>query len=76
MQVIFDAFLHLAQTSDAPLDAPRSSIVLLDAQTGSQLDIDPERGREIRRITTSPAVDALFDQIIASLSSEVGTQST
>ena len=67
MQVIFDAFLHLAQTSDAPLDAPRTSIVLLDAQTGSQLDIDPERGREIRRITTSPAVDALFDQIIASL---------
>ena len=67
MQVIFDAFLHLEPSADAPPDAPRRSIILLDAETGSQLDIDPERGREILRITTSPEVDALFDQIIASL---------
>ena len=67
MQVIYDSHLHLEPSADAPPDAPRRSIILLDAETGSQLDIDPNRCTEILRITTSSAVGALFDQIIVSI---------
>ena len=67
MQVIFDSHVLLEPVEGQPPDAPRQAITLLDAETGAQLDIDSGRCREIRRITTSSAVNALFDQIIASL---------
>ena len=67
IQVIFDSHVLLAPSADAPPDAPRRVITLLDAETGAQLDIDSERCRGLGRTFTSPEVHALFDQIIASL---------
>ena len=58
----------------ADLDFPRyppapswAGVTLIDADTGSSLVIDPSTGTEVERVTTSPAVDAMFDQIIASI---------
>ena len=42
-------------------------ITLIDAGTGSVLSIDPATGTEFERVTASPAADALFDQIMASI---------
>ena len=67
MQVIQDGSRLLEPAADAPPDAPRFIIMLLDAATGSKLAIDGERGRETRRIIKSPEVSALFDQIMASI---------
>ena len=68
MQVIFDSHVLLAPSADAPPGAPRRAITLLDAASGAALGIDSERCRQISRTLTSPEVNALFDQIIASLS--------
>lgn len=58
----------------ADLDFPRyppspswAAVTLIDADTGSLLVIDPSTGAEVQRVTTSPAVDALFDQVMASI---------
>ena len=58
----------------ADLDFPRyppspswAAVTLIDADTGSLLAIDPSTGAEVQRVTTSPAVDALFDQVMASI---------
>ena len=67
IQVIYDSHVLLAPSADAPPDAPRRVITLLDAETGAQLDIDSERCRGLGRTFTSPEVHASFDQIIASL---------
>ena len=67
MQVIYDSHVLLAPSADAPPDAPRRVITLLDAETGAQLNIDSERCRGLGRTFTSPEVHASFDQIIASL---------
>ena len=67
MQVIFDSHVLLAPSADDPPDAPRRAITLLDAASGAALGIDSERCRQIGRTLTSPEVNALFDQIIASL---------
>ena len=48
-------------------DAPDSTVVLKDGGTGSILHIDPETGREAKRVIKSPDADALFDQIMASI---------
>ena len=48
-------------------DAPDSTVVLKDAGTGSILHIDPEIGREAKRVIKSPDAAALFDQIMASI---------
>ena len=68
MQVIQDGFYsrHYYRRPPPP-DAPRFHVRLVDADTGSALFIDPDTGREINRVTTSPDVDALFDQIVASI---------
>ena len=66
-QVIFDSHVLLAPSADAPPDAPRRAITLLDAASGAALGIDSERCRQIGRTLTSPEVNALFDQLIASL---------
>ena len=50
-----------------PPNAPRAHVTLTDADTRSVLLIDPDTGREIERRTTSLDVDALFDQIVASI---------
>ncbi len=42
-------------------------VTLIDAGTGSVLSIDPTTGTEFERVTASPAADALFDQIMASI---------
>ena len=44
--------------------------LLADADTESRLGIDHERCREIARRTASPEVDALFDEILASMRHE------
>ena len=49
------------------IDGPDSGLLLIDEETGSALHIDPDTGRETRRITTSRAVSDLFDQIMASI---------
>ena len=67
IQVIYYGVAILEHGADAPPDAPRFVLMLLDAETGSRLGIDPETGREIGRGTTSPEVAAFFDQIMASL---------
>ena len=67
MQVILYGIAILGNEADAPPDAPRFLLMLLDAETGSRLGIDPETGREIGRGATSPEVDAFFDQIMASI---------
>ena len=67
MQLIQDGSRLLEPAADAPPDAPRFIIMLLNAATGSKLAIDGERGRETRRILKSPEVGALFDQIMASI---------
>ena len=67
IQVIHDGLYILEPSEGDPPDAPESLVTLLDAETDSQLDIDPDRCREAYRTTTSSAVGALFDQIIASL---------
>ncbi len=69
IQVIHDGLYILEPSEGDPPDAPESLITLLDAQTDSQLDIDPDRCREAYRTTTSSEVGALFDQIIASIRS-------
>ena len=58
----------------ADLDFPRyppspswAGVTLIDAATGSSLAIDPSTGTEVERVTTSPAVDAMFDQVMASI---------
>ena len=58
----------------ADLDFPRyppspswAAVTLIDADTGSLLAIDPSTGAEVQRVTTSSAVDALFDQVMASI---------
>ncbi len=48
-------------------DGPDSGLLLIDVETGSVLHIDPDTGRETKRITTSRAVSDLFDQLIASI---------
>ncbi len=51
-------------------DNPNQSLIhaiLIDAETGSMLFIDPTTGTEIHRIIKSPAATALFDQIMASI---------
>ena len=67
MQVIQDGSRLLEPAADAPPDAPRFIIMLLDAATGSSLGINPETGGELGRRVTSPEVSALFDQIMASI---------
>ena len=67
MQVILYGIAILGNEADAPPDAPRFVLMLLDAETGSRLGIDPETGREIGRGATSPEVAAFFDQIMASI---------
>ena len=67
MQVIHDGLVLLEPAADAPADAPSALVWLIDAETGSELAIDPRTGREIQRVTTSHAIAALFDQIIASI---------
>ena len=69
MQVIQDGSRVLEPAEDAPADAPRSVVALLDADTGSWLSIDPATGVEVARSVTSAEVGALFDQIMASLRS-------
>ena len=49
------------------IDGPDSGLLLIDEETGSALHIDPDTGRETRRITTSRAVSDQFDQIMASI---------
>ena len=46
---------------------PRRGVLFRDTATGSTLHIDPETGRDFYRVTTSSAVDALFDQIVDSI---------
>jgi len=65
---------ELTLGGSADLDFPRyppnrlwGMVTLIDASTGSILAIDPATGTEVERVTTSPAVDALFDQIMASI---------
>ena len=67
MQVIQDGTRILEPAADAPADAPRVLIILLDAATGSALSINPATGRVVERSITSQEVGALFDQIMASL---------
>ena len=67
MQVILKGLLVLEPAADAPADAPRVVVILLDAATGSSLGINPETGGELGRRVTSPEVNALFDQIMASI---------
>ena len=68
MHLIQDGIAHLTYYHlPPPPNAPRAAVKLVDADTGSWFSIDPETGREIARSSTSPAVDALFDQILASL---------
>ena len=67
MQVIQEDFSILEPAEDAPAGAPRATITLLDADTGSRLSFDADTGRETQRITTSAEVGALFDQIMASI---------
>ena len=43
------------------------AVVLIDAATGSQLDIKADTGGELGRLTSSSQADALFDQIMASI---------
>ena len=67
MKIIHDGLWHLEPSADAPSGAPSSVISLIDAATGSVLTIDPDTGKEVRRVIKSPEVNALFDQIMASI---------
>ena len=46
---------------------PRSTVVLKDTEGSSALHIDPETGREVKRVATSANIAALFDQIMTSI---------
>ena len=63
MQVILGPVTLSMSTDDTP---SRYNVTLSDAETGSKLIINGMTGEEILRSTASPAVDALFDQIVAS----------
>ena len=67
MQVIHHGLAIGERVAGDPPDAPVAAVMLIDAATGSKLAIDPATGRETRRIIKSPEVDALFDQIMASI---------
>ena len=64
--ITFGGMYHIEPDPDDP-DQPDSGLLLIDVETGSVLHIDPDTGRESRRVTTSRAVSDLFDQIIASI---------
>ena len=64
--ITFGGMYHIEPDPDDP-DQPRKGLLLIDVETGSVLHIDPDTGRESKRITTSRAVSDLFDQIIASI---------
>ena len=68
MQLFQDGTRHIDYYRlPPPPDAPRATLGLVDADTGSWLSINPGTGLEITRSSTSPEVDALFDQILASI---------
>ena len=46
---------------------PTHILPLRDMDTGAVISIDAETGLEAERFDTTPAVDAMFDQIIASI---------
>ena len=68
MQLFQDGTRHIDYYRlPPPPNAPRTTLGLVDADTGSWFSIDPATGLEIARSSTSPAVDALFDQIVESI---------
>ena len=73
MQVILEGYAIGHPPAGFPPDAGHSAALLADADTDSRLGIDPERCREAGRHVTSPEVDALFDQIVASMRHEHAT---
>ncbi len=73
MQVILEGYAIGHPPAGFPPDAGHSAALLADAGTESRLGIDPETCRETGRRITSPEVDALFDQIVASMRHENAT---
>ncbi len=60
-------YANLDYSPSYPPNPPWTVVTLIDAGTGSVLAIDPSTGTEVERVTASPAVDALFDRIMASI---------
>ena len=75
MLVIQDGTRVLELEEGAPADAPRVLLILIDAETGSTLGIDPTTGREIARTINLRETDtqtrrlvwARLNQIVASI---------
>ncbi len=74
IRIIMDGYWILEPGEDDPPDAPRAVVPLIDEASGSRLLLDPIRGKEIERhisqqpeSSSSRDVNALFDQIIASI---------
>ena len=64
-EIVFEGIWINAPVEGSNL--PNTAALLRDVATGSTLHIDPETGRAFHRFITSDEVDALFDQIAASI---------
>ncbi len=68
IEILAKGFVILALAPDTPAPSVSTHILpLQDVDTGAVLSIDAETGLEAERFGTTPAVDAMFDQIIASI---------
>ena len=53
--------------TSSPAPAPACILTLEDVETGAELTITTLAGAEAARYGTTPAVDALFDPIVAAI---------
>ncbi len=68
IEILAKGFVILTLHPDTPAPGVSTHILpLQDMATGAVLSIDAETGLEAERFGTTPAVDAMFDQIIASI---------